>query len=293
MIMHNRQAGFTIIEAVIVIAIAGIVASMVAVFITRPIEGYQALSRRAELVDQAELALKRMQRDIRQALPNSIRVTVTAGNPVIEFIGVRTGGRYRSNAGGAGYSAAACRLNIGSPDNSFAVMGTLSAAPQPGDRMVIYNISNLGLMANAYAGDNVNNSDITLNAADATCNENYLTFATPFTFPNYLPLAQQRFYIINSPVTYICDAGLGTLRRYDNYARVLNHANVDTPAEIEAAGATLGVDDPLIIDGITACNFTYAPGTATRSGLVTIGMTVSQANETISLLQQFHVSNIP
>lgn len=286
----NRQSGFTIIEAVIVIVIAGIVASMVAVFITRPIEGYQALSRRAELVDQAELALRRMQRDIRQALPNSIRVS--GGGQVIEFLHVRSGGRYRSNAGGGGYSAAACRLNIGSPDNSFAVMGTLGAAPQAGDRMVIANINTLGPTANAYAGDNVNDSDIMLNPADGTCSENYLSFANNFTFPGYLALPQQRFYIIDTPVSYLCDGGLGSLRRYQNYTTNINHANVDTDAELVAAGEP-DFANPLIVDGITACNFTYTPGTPSRSGLVSIGMTISLNNENISLQQQFHVSNIP
>jgi MSHA biogenesis protein MshO len=287
----RQQRGFTIIEAVIVIVIAGIVAGMVAVFITRPVEGYADLSRRAELVDQAEIALKRMQREIRRGLPNSVRIrNLGAGTgQVLEFFHVRSGGRYRTNPGGAGYSAAACRLRFNNTDDSFAVMGTVNAAPQNGDQIAISNWNTLGPDANAYAGDNITPSSttITLNPADAVCSENYLSLDSAFAFPFESP--QQRFYIVDTPVTYLCDTTAGTLRRYANYTTNIDHSTLDTAAELNLAGAS----SALVVDDVTACDFTYAPGTPSRSGLVTLTISVSQDNETIALQQQFHVSNVP
>ena len=58
-----RGGGFTLIELVIAIVLSGIVAIMAASFLTQPMEGYAALGRRAELVDMAEMALRRMQRE--------------------------------------------------------------------------------------------------------------------------------------------------------------------------------------------------------------------------------------
>ena len=48
---------------------------MVAVFISRPMQGIIDTTRRAGLADAADTALRRMSRDIHRALPNSVRVT--------------------------------------------------------------------------------------------------------------------------------------------------------------------------------------------------------------------------
>ncbi len=69
----------TLIEMVIVIAITAIIASAVAVFISRPVEGYADAARRAEMTDIADTALRRMTRDLRTALSNSIRTTTVSG----------------------------------------------------------------------------------------------------------------------------------------------------------------------------------------------------------------------
>ena len=72
--MRGRwQGGFTLLEAVVVIVITGIVSAMVAVFIRAPVEGYIDSVARAELTDAADTALRRLTREVRTALPNSLR----------------------------------------------------------------------------------------------------------------------------------------------------------------------------------------------------------------------------
>ena len=70
----------TLIELIVVITITGIIAVVLGQFIVRPIQGYQDQVRRAELVDAAEMALRRTALDIRQALPNSVRIRDALGN---------------------------------------------------------------------------------------------------------------------------------------------------------------------------------------------------------------------
>ena len=70
--LRTRNCGFTLIEAIVVIVITGIIASMVAVFIRTPVDGYLDAERRAGLTDIADTAVRRMARDIRLALPNSV-----------------------------------------------------------------------------------------------------------------------------------------------------------------------------------------------------------------------------
>src|SRR5690349_19041624 len=75
----RHQGGVTLIEMIVVILITGIIGSMVVVFMRRPVDGYLDTARRAELSDIADTALRRISRDLRRALPNSVRVT-SVGN---------------------------------------------------------------------------------------------------------------------------------------------------------------------------------------------------------------------
>ena len=89
---RRRMAGFTLIESIMVIVITGILAAVVAVFIRSPVQGYIDSVRRAELTDQADVALRRISRDVRLALPNSLRVTSDGTYDYIEFIMTSAGG---------------------------------------------------------------------------------------------------------------------------------------------------------------------------------------------------------
>ena len=100
---------------------------------------------------------------------------------------------------------------------------------------------------------------------------------------------RQRVYLIDTPVSFLCDTAAGTLTRYSGYAITSNQADRDTAAELLAAGGTAA----LMSDNLTACTFTYTPGTAQRAGLVSISLTVGQDGENIVLLQQVHIDNVP
>ena len=84
--MHARQAGFTLLEAVLVIVLTGVVAAMVAVFIRAPITAYVDQARRGELTDAADTALRRLSRELQRALPNPLLskrrgIATTASTP--------------------------------------------------------------------------------------------------------------------------------------------------------------------------------------------------------------------
>src|SRR3990172_5514052 len=94
------QRGFTLVEAVMVIVLTGVIAAVVAVFIQGPVKGYFDTVRRSQLSDVADFALRRIARDLQATLPNSVRST-DANNYFMEFLPVRSGGRYRAAADGA------------------------------------------------------------------------------------------------------------------------------------------------------------------------------------------------
>lgn len=292
--------GFTLIETVVVIAITGIVAAMVTYFVVRAVQGYEAQSRRADLVDAAEGALRRLQRDIRLALPNSIRVKDEGnGNGrVLELLQTLDGGRYRARPPGNNNA----RLRFTAADTDFDLMGNLLCTTDPSITgpcgsytnywLVIYNLGQPG--ADAYAGTNVITTGNTLTitsggAADGV--SDHINMNPGFQFAFQSP--RQRFFVVTTPVTYLCDTSAGTLTRYQGYTLTANQASVDTAAELNALPGTASA---LVTDKVVApCTMTYQPGTSLRAALVTIGLAVADADsgERVQLLQQMHVSNVP
>ncbi len=271
--MTKSQRGFTLIEAIIVITITGIIAGMVAVFIRAPVQGYFDSARRAELTDIADTAQRRISRDLHLALPNSVRVS---GGNYLEFLQTSGGGRYRAavdNSGGGNV------LDFTQLTTTFDVLGPpVVMVPGAKNLVAVYNLGILG--ADAYRADNT--SPMTAGGNTVTIN--------PFTFPFASPA--NRFQIISTPVSYVCagvgtDAsgnGTGTLTRYWNYS-ILPTQPTSFPA---------GTLSALLAKNVSNCNFNYDQQVITqRAGLVSAWLQITQSNESVSLYYEVHVSNVP
>jgi MSHA biogenesis protein MshO len=276
----RRARGFTLIEAIAVIVITGIVGAIVAVFIRSPVQGYFDTVRRAQLTDTADTALRRIARDLRLALPNSVRVTASAGRTYIEFLQTRAGGRYRAECESAStgdpllfgdVSAYACEA---ADNGSFDVIGT-AIAMAVGDQIVVHNLGIVG--ADAYAGDT---RRAYAGAAGAVTQIQYAGGQFPLASPG------QRFHVVDTPVTYECDPVGGVLRRYWGYA-----ISVAQPVPPSGASSALLADQ---IDPASGCVFTYDPNIAnTRTGLVSLQLALTSSGESVRLFQQVHVNNLP
>ena len=91
--------GFTLVELVMVIALSGLVMVMISMALAQPMQAFVDQSRRAMLVDQAAGALNRMTRDVRLAIPNSLRVS--ADGQALELLLIHSAARYRPNRVGS------------------------------------------------------------------------------------------------------------------------------------------------------------------------------------------------
>jgi MSHA biogenesis protein MshO len=271
----ESQRGFTLTEAIIVIVILGVLASAVAVFIRGPVQAYFDVTRRAQLVDTADTALRRMHRELKAALPNSVRVTGTCPTACyLEFIPVVAGGRYRAaqTSGNTGDI-----LDFSTADTSFDIVGPAINMTAGNSWLVVYNLGIGG--ADAYSGATAATDVRRVRSA-----ANGSLTAISFTSANRLPFESpsKRFQIITEPVTYECSPTAGVLRRYTGYGF--------TPAQ--AAGVPGGTAT-LLASSVTSCNFVYAQQAGRRSGLVALTLALTQGGETISLYYQVHVGNVP
>lgn len=286
--MLRGQQAFTLVELLVTIVLSTIVVSFMAVFIATPVAGFNDQTRRAELVDLAENSLRRVARDVRRALPNSVRVTASGGVVALEMLNSVDGVRYRERPPPAN---AARRLDFSQPDDAFNSIGRFTQIAKPFSStahfLSIYNVGVSG--ADAYELANVitppgTRIDID---ADAIPGEDNVRLTPAFRFAFGSP--GQRLFLVDGPVTYLCDPLGGTLRRYAGYGIAASQSDRDSDAELVAAGAASTV----ITDRVDSCSVNYAPGTAQRSGLVTLALSVAEQNERVSLLHQVHVDNVP
>lgn len=284
----RRMRGFTLVELIITITVSAVVVSFMAMFMAGPVRGYTDQARRAELVDLAENALGRVARDIRRALPNSVRITASGSVTALELLNTVDGVRYREQPPPAD---PARQLDFTGPDDAFNSVGAFNGIAKPFSSTTHYlSIYNVGVPgADAYALANVitpPGTQIDIDA-DAVPGEDNVTLAPAFQFSFGSPA--RRVFLLDGPVTYLCDVLTETLVRYSGYGIAALQADRDSDAELMAAGASR----TLIADHLTACAMTYAPGTAERAGLVSLQLAVSDAGETVSLLHQVHVDNVP
>lgn len=273
------DAGFTLIELIIVIVLIGALAAVTSVFIVQPFEASEDLERRAALVDSADHALDRMTREARRALPNSVRVH-SADH--VEFIHVRTAGRYRRLPGDGSTSTFVPARS----SDDFEVLGGLlhheelvagaagtDCANGNRDCMSVYNTGQTGL--DAYDGDNI----AAVTGVPGSSTIEYDTGAGGPAFATHSP--QQRFYVFDAVVSYLCTAG--ALYRFENYGLTGSAPSLDPATD----------DGRLVAKHVSDCDFDYEPGSSERRALLTVRLDLARGGEEIFLLDQAQVPNAP
>ena len=282
--------GVTLIELVVTIALLGILAAVAAIYIAPALEAYFASQRRAGVADVTDTALRRMTRDIRLALPNSVRSASAGGERFLEFLLTKNGGRYRS-AHDDNPATMEDPLDF-SGDDGFDTLGILPSGGDQqvlaGDRVVIHNLGISGADAYDTGAAPPNIAPITAFGAGALAAENRLTLPPGTQFALESP--GRRFFVVAGPVTYACVGvgasggnGTGFLRRWGGYA-------------IQAAQPTAppgGASDAVLADNVSACELQYTAFALVSRGLVAVRLAITRGGETVTLYHEAHVNNLP
>jgi MSHA biogenesis protein MshO len=168
--MTGRRAGFTLVELVLVIVLLGIVGLVAGQIILAAGRGYRTRTTLKELQDAGRLALTFIDRELREAVPNSVRVL--DGGTTLE---------YGRTVFGGGYD----------PDDAAAISGAvlrvqddLGGYDFSGCQLVLYNTSS----SDFYAGGS--RFTITGNGADTITCSAAITRSSP----------HGRYYVCDSAV---------------------------------------------------------------------------------------------
>jgi len=291
---RQNQSGFTLVEMIIVMVITGIIGAMVAVFIRAPVQQYTDSARRAELTDIADTAFQRVLRDIRTAVPNSVRQPAACTPNCVEFLPTKAGGRYRANDVGGTLCSGVLgnsngdALSFTASDTCFGVIGPAVVAVPPlaaGDYVVVGSTQSNAAPPYDQTGTGV------LRKITGVAVAGLLQSITisGVLLPPSAQLDSQRFQIVDATaqaVTYSCEGadtdangnGKGQLKRYSGYG---------------FGGPPIGSTVPIIANNISTCSFAYAVGANQHDGLVGLSLQITQSGETVSLYEEVHVNNAP
>ena len=267
------------VELVMVIVITGILAASVTIFLKPAIDSYLDTRRRADLTDMADTALRRMSKDIRSAVPNSVR-SVSAS--CFQLVPTISGGRYRMATDTVNDIAPPCAtcsapLDVTQATTVFDVLSPLAPLPAQNDWVVVNNQNT----DDVYTGAN----RAQISAVPTFLNDSrgqYRITVNSKQFPSgydggrfvIVPNAEQTvFYNCVGSVLYRTVAVFGA-------------------AQAATCALTTG---SVVATDVAACTFVYDPnqGATQQSGFVWMRLELSRSGENVALAHGVHVDNVP
>lgn len=256
--VYAKQAmrGFTLIEVITVIVILSVLATMGGTFMVESTKSYQATQTRSRLVNTGRQAIERMSRQLRIALPYSLRIT--NANMCVEFMPIASGGNYKGYLPDLLNGAAANNALTVSPHNiDFGVADFVSVGAM--DALELY-----GVNASARA------------ALSARTNTLLTLSATKIWPRNSL---RQRFYLLNAPQAF-CVVN-NELRFYDNQDAL-------------AASVDLDASFSLLADNVVAtAPFALTAGSENRNTQVQFNIAFAHKAEAIDFNHLVMIRNVP
>ena len=270
-----KSSGFTLIELIMVIVIIGIMGTVSIKFISHSAKGLVDTGERQALASSATIAVEKVLREVRRALPNSVRTFSDGGNECLELVPILYSSEYLS------IPTASAGTSFQSIKFINAVVGgeTGYVAVYPDSADSVYESNKAISSTTAVAGG----------VGTASPNENLqtLTFSSgsSYRFPTDSP--RKRFYLVSQPISF-CDDTNGRLWRYQEYGFHSDENNVPLT----------GADRMLITDSLAvgSLEFNITPPQLQRNAVVRMSVTIvrpNDATESINVSQEVQLRNVP
>jgi len=269
--------GFSLIEMIIVIVVLGVLATGISTFINFGTQVYSEATAREQVISSARFAIERLNREIRTAMPNSVRINSnsltgeTTAKQCIEF----------------------------SPIVLSTIYTDIAVAPEPASneiKVIAFDeiLFNSGFSPNLKVGVYILDTDIekfydgtsdkvfTLsnNTIAKSGNEWTLTLDATGEFPENSPT--ERLYFFNQSVSYCVQNS--QLTRHQSYTR--NADNTPTSTGV------LMAENITMHDGLTLIPpFWLTEATQLRNSMVLIKLALTSNFESIVFNNEIQVSN--
>jgi MSHA biogenesis protein MshO len=250
------QKGFSLVELIAVIVILGVISSIGVTFVVKITQSYQQTQARTKLTMHARQSMERMSRQLRSALPYSVRITNSG--QCIEFMPIASGGFYLNQ--------------VSDSKNAAAPQANITVAPHQIDFGTASYMS-IGAMSAAeiYGGAGQSVAGVASRSAISIS----LTSAKTWLRNSI----NKRFYLLNSPQAFCVDSN--QLKFFENQSIVVSSINT-------ASGFSLLSTN---VSAVTPFQLTMASDN--RNTEVVLQMTFTEAGQSLNFTQQVMIRNVP
>jgi MSHA biogenesis protein MshO len=264
--------GFTLIEMIVVIVILGIVGVSSANFVSIGASVYVDAVGREQILSQSRFMMERLTREIREALPNSVRVGVSGNIHCLEFVPIVASASYVDIP----VAPEAARIGINVVQHAIT--------PLDATRIVIYPLS----AAEVYTLDTLGGNNFTLNEVPGEgIVVQAIAFAGNVQFRADSPT--QRYYLVKNTVSYCADVSVGgstsgQIKRYANYWPAVGQQSPPT-----------GITGVLMAENLKSgiVPFTYSGATLVANALVKADLAFIRQGEAVAFYHEVHLVNVP
>jgi MSHA biogenesis protein MshO len=269
--------GFTLVELVMVMVVLSILATGSVKFISQSAQGLVDSAERQSLASTASIAVEKVLRQVRRALPNSVREFDDGGNSCIELVPILYHSEYLS-------------VPTAIAETHFEAIAFVDAVGGESGFVAVYPINENSI----YGTNPATIRSISTNTASASAvgipgaNLQTITFSSSssYRFPTDSP--RKRFFLISEPISF-CEDASGRLWRYQNYG-----FHPDSSSSIPTSGA----NRVLIADSleVNSLSFNILPAQLQRNAMVRMSLVIvrsSSSGESIEISQEVQLRNVP
>ena len=231
---HKSAQGFTLVEMVTVIIVLGVLVLGVSSFVVLGTRIFVESTSIDQVLSQSRFAMERMTRELRNAVPNSIRLTPDPTSVLtyqcVEFVPIQASASYVD-----------LPISPAAANNTGTVFSP-SQGLNVANQMLVYPLLTEHIYSATPAGTTGRLFDV--DAFDASTGE--ITFDNSIQFAEASPI--KRYFMISGAVSYCFQSG-GELRRYANYGINANQLTPNNSGVLMAENVAnnIATDKPILL----------------------------------------------